>query len=117
MRLMTTSRMLSASIVLVLLSHLGFAATSEFCTDSGGKSIALPQLGDGLGWKDSKYYTTIQGLDIDGDGQTEVLARWISGLSIYRLHNGILVRHSFLPQLGYFCPTPKKVKSAVLCLI
>ena len=46
------------------------------------------------------YYSTIQTADIDGDGQSEVLARWIDGLSIYRFENGTLLRHSQILALS-----------------
>src|SRR4051812_16594000 len=62
--------------------------------------VALPALGDGLGWKQPMYYSTIQTADMDGDGQSEVLARWIDGLTIYRFANGTLLPHSLLLALN-----------------
>jgi len=81
--------------------------------------IALPTLSDGLGWKQPKYYTTIQTTDIDGDGQSEVLARWIDGLNIYRFENGTLVRHSRITALsdnaGFYEPSwYSTIRAAVL---
>lgn len=61
---------------------------------------ALPQLSDRLGWKNPRYYTTIQTADIDWDGQPEVLYRWTDGLHVYRFQNGTLLFHSFLAALS-----------------
>jgi hypothetical protein len=55
------------------------------------------------------YYSTIQTADIDGDGESEVLARWIDGLSIYRFENGTLLNHSRISALsdnaGFYEPS------------
>jgi hypothetical protein len=88
------------SLALILLPGLGFAETQQSRLFPGAKQIALPELSDGLGWKQSMYYSTIQTADIDGDGQGEVLTRWIDGLSIYRFENGTLLRHSQILALS-----------------
>jgi hypothetical protein len=88
------------SLALVLLPGLAFAKTPQFRLLQEAKKIALPQLSDGLGWKQPMYYSTIQTADIDGDGQSEILARWIDGLSIYRFANGTLLMHSRLLGLN-----------------
>ncbi|HYI93147.1 MAG TPA: VCBS repeat-containing protein, partial [Bryobacteraceae bacterium] len=88
------------SLALILLPDLGFAETQQLRLFPEAKQIALPQLSDGLGWKQPKYHSTIQTADVDGDGQDEVLARWIDGLSIYRFENGTLLRHSRLLALS-----------------
>ena len=97
------------SLALILLPGLGFAETQQFRRFLGAKQIALPELSDGLGWKQSMYCSTIQTADIDGDGQGEVLARWIDGLSIYRFENGTLLRHSRILALsdnaGFYEPS------------
>jgi len=71
--------------------------------------VALSALSDGLGWKQPRYYSTIQVSDLDGDGQSELLARWIDGLNIYRFENGTLVRHSQIAALsdnaGFYEPS------------
>jgi hypothetical protein len=85
------SRILSASVFLVLLSPLGFAKDPAHHAIPAVKRIALPELSDGLGWKQPMYYSTIQTADIDGDGQDEVIARWIDGLHIWRFQNGTLL--------------------------
>jgi hypothetical protein len=61
---------------------------------------ALRELNDGMGWKKAQYYRTIQPVDLDGDGQSELLARWIDGLYIYRFNSGALVYHSFIPAFA-----------------
>lgn len=43
---------------------------------------------------------SIQPVDLDGDGQSELLARWIDGLHIYRFNSGALVYHSFIPAFA-----------------
>ncbi len=88
------------SLALVLLPGLALAKTPQFRLLQEAKKIALPQLSDGLGWKQPMYYSTIQTADIDGDGQSEILARWIGGLSIYRFANGTLLMHSRLLALN-----------------
>jgi hypothetical protein len=97
------------SLALVLLRGLALAQTQPFQLSAETKRIALPQLSDALGLKQPMYYSTIQTADIDGDGQVEVLARWIDGLSIYRFENGTLLRHSRLPALsdnaGFYEPS------------
>lgn len=90
----------SFSLGLILLPTLGFAEAHHFGIIPRAEQIALPQLSDGLGWKQPMYYSTIQTADIDGDGQTEVLARWIDGLNIYRFENGTLLRHSRIMALS-----------------
>jgi hypothetical protein len=87
-------------LALILLPDLAFAQTQQFRLLQEAKKAALPQLSDGLGWKQPMYYSTIQTADIDGDGQSEVLARWIDGLSIYRFENGTLLGHSRLLALN-----------------
>jgi hypothetical protein len=93
-------RMPGFSLALILLPGLGFAQSQEFLFFPEAKRTALPQLSDGLGWKQPMYYSTIQTADIDGDGQGEVLARWIDGLSIYRFENGTLLPHSRILALS-----------------
>jgi FG-GAP-like repeat len=97
------------SLALILLPGLGFAETQQFRLFPEAKQIALPELSNGLGWKQPMYYSTIQTADIDGDGQSEVLARWIDGLSIYRFENGTLLRHSRILALsdnaGFYEPS------------
>lgn len=107
------------SLGLILLPTLGFAEAHHFDTIPRAKQIALPQLSDGLGWKQPMYYSTIQTADIDGDGQTEVLARWIDGLNIYRFENGTLLRHSRITALsdnaGFYEPSwYSTIRTAVL---
>jgi hypothetical protein len=79
------------SLALILLPAWGFAETQQFRFFPEATQIALPELSDGLGWKQPMYYSTIQTADIDGDGQGEVLARWIDGVSVYRFVNGTLL--------------------------
>lgn len=97
------------SLALLLLPSLGSAETQHVRLFPEAKQIALPELSDGLGWKQPMYYSTIQTADIDGDGQTEVLARWIDGLSVYRFENGTLLRHSRISALsdnaGFYEPS------------
>jgi hypothetical protein len=97
------------SLVPVVLTGLGFAQSQQVEPFPEAKKAALPQLSDGLGWKQPMYYSTIQTADIDGDGQHEVLARWIDGLSIYRFENGTLLNHSRLSALndnaGFYEPS------------
>lgn len=97
------------SLAIILLPVLGFAETQQFRIFPEAKQIALPELSDGLGWKQPMYYSTIQTADIDGDGQSEVLARWIDGLSVYRFENGTLIRHSRISALsdnaGFYEPS------------
>jgi hypothetical protein len=85
---------------LLLLTGLFIAGAQQSAAVTNGKHIALPQLGNGTGWRQPQYYSTIQTVDLDGDGQSEVLARWIDGLSIYRFANGALLRHSQIPALS-----------------
>src|SRR3954454_24351894 len=96
-------------LALILLPGLAFAQTQQYRFLQEAKKIALPQLSDGLGWKQPMYHSTIQTADIDGDGQSEVLARWIDGLSIYRFANGTLLTHSRLLALsdnaGFYEPS------------
>jgi hypothetical protein len=47
-----------------------------------------------MGWRQPMYYSIIQTADTDGSGQTEVLARWIDDLTVYRFENGTLLRKS-----------------------
>jgi len=98
-----------ATLLLILLPGLGIAEAQQFHLFPVMKQIALPELSDGLGWKQPMYYSTIQTSDIDGDGQSEVLARWIDGLSVYRFENGTLLRHSRLLALsdnaGFYEPS------------
>ncbi|MFL6354605.1 MAG: FG-GAP repeat domain-containing protein [Bryobacteraceae bacterium] len=97
------------SLALLLLPGLGSAEAEQFHLFPEAKQIALPELSDGLGWKQPMYYSTIQTADIDGDGQSEVLARWIDGLTIYRFENGTLLRHSRISALsdnaGFYEPS------------
>src|SRR2546421_2347039 len=107
------------SLGLVLLPTLGFAEAHPLGIIPRAKQIALPQLSDGLGWKQPMYYSTIQTADLDGDGQTEVLARWIDGLNIYRFENGTLLRHSRITALsdnaGFYQPSwYSTIRTAVL---
>jgi hypothetical protein len=71
----------------------GVSAGRPIC--AGGKrainKTALRELDDGMGWKKAQYYKTIQPVDLDGDGQSELLARWIDGLQIYRFNSGALI--------------------------
>ncbi len=65
------------------------------------------------------YSSTLQTGDIDGDGQSEILARWIDGLDIYRFENGTLLRHSHIPALsdnaGFYRPSwYSTIRSGVL---
>src|SRR3954468_9843599 len=96
-------------LVLILLPDSAFAQTQQFHPLQEAKKAALPQLSDELGWKQPMYYSTIQTADIDGDGQSEVLARWIDGVSIYRFANGTLLTHSRLLALsdnaGFYEPS------------
>jgi hypothetical protein len=96
--LQTTKAIRPLLLLLLLLPCLLTAGAQPSPTN--GKHIALPQLSDGIGWKQPQYYSTIQTVDLDGDGQSEVLARWIDGLSIYRFANGALLRHSRIPALS-----------------
>ena len=97
------------SLGLILLPGLAFAETQPARIFPRAKRIALPELSDGLGWKQPRYYSTIQTADIDGDGQSEVLARWIDGLTVYRFENGTLIRHSRISALsdnaGFYQPS------------
>src|SRR3954468_20591685 len=94
---------------LILLPGLGLAGTRQSRHPSEAGQIALPQLQDALGWKQPMYHSTIQTADIDGDGQSEVLARWIDGLDIYGFENGTLLRKSRIPALsdnaGFYEPS------------
>jgi hypothetical protein len=104
---------------LILLPRLGLAEAQHSGILPRAKQVALPQLSDGLGWKQPMYYSTIQTADIDGDGQTEVLARWIDGLTVYRFENGTLLRHSRLSALsdnaGFYQPSwYSTIQTAVL---
>jgi hypothetical protein len=94
---------------LILLPGLGMAGTRQPRNPSEAGQIALPQLKDALGWKQPMYHSTIQTADIDGDGQSEVLARWIDGLDIYGFENGTLLRKSRIPALsdnaGFYEPS------------
>ncbi|MGI9070057.1 MAG: hypothetical protein ACR2JB_01690 [Bryobacteraceae bacterium] len=106
-------------LCLILLPALGFAEAHQSRILPSSKQIALPQLSDGLGWKQPMYYSTIQTADIDGDGQAEVLARWIDGLTVYRFENGTLLRHSRIPALsdnaGFYEPSRySTIQTAVL---
>ncbi|MGI8772910.1 MAG: FG-GAP repeat domain-containing protein [Acidobacteriaceae bacterium] len=96
-------------LIVLLLIASGFAEAQHSRILPGTRQIALRQLSDGLGWKQPMYYSTIQTADIDGDGQSEVIARWIDGLNIYRLQNGTLIRHSRIPALsdngGFYRPS------------
>jgi hypothetical protein len=74
---------------------------------------------DGLGWKNPRYFSTIQTVDIDGDGQTELLARWIDGLDVYKFVNGTLLSHSrltaFSDNAGFYQPSwYSTIQAAVL---
>src|SRR3569832_2154043 len=89
---MKALRFAAFSLALLLLPALGLAETQPSHIIRVAKHVALPELSDGLGWKQPMYYSTIQTADIDGDGQTEVLARWIDGLTISRYENGTLLR-------------------------
>ncbi len=97
------------SFLLFLLPGLFAAKAQQPLSVSNGKHTALPQLRDGMGWRQPQYYSTIQTVDLDGDGQSEVLTRWIDGLSIYRFSNGALVRHSQISALsdsaGFYQPS------------
>jgi hypothetical protein len=112
--------LVSLFVFLVLLPLRGLARNPEgHPRVSLDKRIALPELSDALGWKQPMYYSTIQTADIDGDGQTEVLARWIDGLTVYRFENGTLLRHSRLPALsdnaGFYQPSwYSTIRTAVL---
>ena len=87
-------------LALVALTHLGIAEARESRQFPATTiPVALSHLSDRLGWKQPMYYSTIQTADIDGDGQSEILARWIDGLHIYRFENGTLFRHSRIPAL------------------
>jgi hypothetical protein len=106
-------------LCLILLPALGFAEPHGSGIVPSSKQVALPQLSDGLGWRQPMYYSTIQTADIDGDGQTEVLARWIDGLTVYRFENGTLLRHSRIPTLsdnaGFYEPSwYSTIQTAVL---
>jgi hypothetical protein len=97
-RHLQTTKAVRPLLLLLLLPCLLTAGAQP--SPANGKHIALPQLSDGTGWKQPQYYSTIQTIDLDGDGQSEVLARWIDGLSIYRFANGALLRHSRIPALS-----------------
>jgi hypothetical protein len=64
------------------------------------RRVALPQFHDVLGWRQPMYYSTIQTADVDGDGQDELLARWLDGLHVYARVNGAWLHHSLLPALS-----------------
>ncbi len=100
---------LSSFVLLFLLLGSLVAGAQPSSSIGNRKHIALPELSDGTGWKQPQYYSTIQAVDVDGDGQSEVLARWIDGLSIYRFVNGALLRHSRIPALsdnaGFYQPS------------
>jgi len=81
--------------------------------------VAISELSDRLGWKQPMYFSTIQAADIDGDGQDEVLGRWINGLTVYRFDRGTFVRHSRLGALsdnaGFYDPSwYSTIRAAVL---
>src|SRR5262245_55453710 len=84
-------------LALMVLAHIGVAVAQQ---PRQTPPAALPQLSDGLAWKQPMYHCTIQAVDIDGDGQSEILARWIDGLHVYRFENGTLLRHSRIPALS-----------------
>ena len=46
-------------LALILLPGLAFAQTQQFRFFPEAKKTALPQLSDGLGWKQPMYYATI----------------------------------------------------------
>jgi hypothetical protein len=93
-------RLRQLSLLLLLQPGLFAAKAQPSLSVTNGKHVALPQLSDGMGWRKPQYYSTIQTVDLDGDGQSEVLARWIDGLSIYRFANGALLRDSRIPALS-----------------
>jgi len=125
-------RLLFASLLLMLfpwvLSAQNFASVLNENGNTGSViatpsntvvATALPELNDTLGWKNPQYYKTIQLADLDGDGQDELLARWIDGLHIYRFQSGTLLFHSFLPALsdnaGFLNPSRyRTIHAAVL---
>jgi hypothetical protein len=45
-----------------------------------------PTLTDAAGWNQPQYYSTIQFVDIDGDGNAEMVARGPQGLQAWRYH-------------------------------
>jgi hypothetical protein len=47
-----------------------------------------PPLSDAAGWNEPKYYSTIQLADIDGDGQSELLARSAGAIVAYHFNPG-----------------------------
>ena len=98
-KLLLSKRCLYLLVCLVVVECLPGARSAQAANVAVTKT-ALRELNDGMGWKKAQYYKTIQPVDLDGDGQSELLARWIDGLHIYRFSSGALVYHSFIPAFA-----------------
>jgi hypothetical protein len=94
-----TASVCSATL-LFILSGPAYSQDSPAPSPSFSARVALPQLSDLMGWRQPMYFSTIQAVDLDGDGGDEILARWIDGLHIWHIVNGTLVEDKVNRYLG-----------------
>jgi hypothetical protein len=76
--------------LMLLMSTLSLAVKAQLpdCSKYPFNLPNGPQLHDALGWSNPVYSSSIRTGDIDGDGQTDLIARDSSGIHVWR-HEGV----------------------------